>query len=286
MAERMDCYNEKTGEWMYNLAVPETLIQTQTRIDNASHQKSTEQVNIFIAQEYGSFYTLFSKLSSSNLERQNIIRFLYLATFMDYHNKLCLGNQRTDAKYMVFEDFPTVLNLTKVVATKTKNSLIKHHMISVDEDDHIIVNHEYCLKGTISKNMEDATRTRLFENAVRELYERARPSEHKKLDVLVTLLPFINYYHNVVCKCPDAEFIRDIKPYNLVDLCGILHYNPKNIYRLKKDLLDLTVKGEYVVAIIETGKSQTITINPRVYYRKGKMEDLDLLYKYFLMNNK
>ena len=205
---------------------------------------------------------------------------------MDYHNRLVLGNQLTDGKYMVVSDIPIVLNLTKVIAAKTMKELLKYELITIDKDDYIVVNQDYCLKGHVSESKQYYTKTRLFENAIRELYEKCKPTEHKKLNLLVTLLPFINYYHNIVCGTPDAEYIRDIEALTLFQLCGAVGYSEENISRLKKDLLALKVNGEDVVAIVETGSSQTITINPRVYYRKSMTKDLEPIYKYFLIKNK
>jgi len=265
------------------MSIPE-LKDIQRKKEYADHKKSIAQTNIFIAEKYGSFYFLFYKLTtSSNIEKQHIIRFLYLCTYMDYENKLVYGNQVTDRKYMVNGDLQEILKLNKSATIRTKEDLLKNGLMRIDECGHMIINSEYCLKGKIGKGQSKAMKTRIFENAVRELYEKSKPIEHRKLSMLVTILPFINFYNNILCYTPDAEEMYQMRTINLKQLCKITGYTENHIGRLKNDLLSLKVGGESVAAIIEIGKSQTITINPRIYYRASDLEKLEPLYKYFLL---
>jgi len=279
-------FDKVTGEFINEFRVNETMEETQSRRDNAKHRKSSDQTNVFMSEKFGNFCFMFSKLDSvTSVDKPTIIRFLYLCSFMDFEQKLCLGNQKTDAKYMTFEEIPGVLRLTKKIGERTRDALIENGLISIDEEDHIIVNKEYCLKGRIAAKLKDAIKTRLFDNSFKDLYEKSKANEHKKLYMLVKLLPFVNFYHNEICGNADVKFKRQIIPMNLKQIAEVLDYSPEHVSRLKKDLLSLKVNGEYVVAITETGKSQKVTINPRVYYRGTGMENLEPLYHIFSVDN-
>ena len=270
--------NEDRGE------VPNifTIEDAMRKIENAEHRKSKDETSLFMSEKYGSFYFLFYKLNSSNIEKQYIIKFLYLCTYMDYDNKLVYGSNR---RYMREDDLPEVLKLSINAANKTKTALILNGLMSISKDGNMTINKEYCLRGKIMKDQKKSMKTRLFENAIRELYEKATPREHGKLALLITLLPFINFNYNTICDNPEAEFEYQIKAKNLKDICKIVGYSERNVKRLKMDLLSLRVGGELVIAIVETGISQTVTINSRIYYRGSNLEAINELWNYFLIKN-
>jgi len=273
-----------TGEDLGIMAISE-LKDLQRKRDYSINKQENDKFNIELAKRYGKFYFLFFKLSTSNIEKQHVIRFLYLCIFMDYENKLVYGNAKKENRYMREEDLPEVLMLGKASINKTKESLLKHRLMFIDAEGHILINHEYCLKGKVLNDQKESMKIRMFEDAIRELYKKALPREHKKLSLFVALLPFINFYHNVLCKNPDCDFEYQIKPLNMKDICEVVKYSENHIAKLRKDLLDLRIGGELVVMLAITGEAEMIIINPRVYYRANLLKILDPISNKFLIKS-
>ena len=279
------CYDADTLEDLGVLPKSWSLEDMQKKMENSENKRSRDEFEVFIAKEYGSFCFLFYRLNTSDLGKQYIIRFLYLCSFADYDNILVYGKAKSERKYMTEAEFDTVLKLNKAMTYDTKEALIKNGLMYIDEYDHIIINREYCSKGKLEKAQNKALHIRMFGNAIRDLYEKSKPREHKRLSLLVTLLPYINFNFNIVCYTPEAEFEYQIRAMNMKDICRIVKYTDNQSSRLKRELLALRVGGELVVAIVETGDSETISINPRVYYRAGDLDILKPIWKYFLIKN-
>jgi len=191
---------------------------------------------------------------------------------MDYENHLLFGKAKKDNKYMIEKDFKEVMRLGKTEANKTKIAFIENELMFINEDGYLQINDRYSLKGKIEKGKKKESKIRIFEKAIKEIYEKSMPREHKKLTLLVTILPYINYYYNIVCHNPTCEYKSQLKVINLKDICEMVEYSDSHISRLKKDLLALRVNGELVVMFNEHDNAKFITINPRVYYKAGAKE--------------
>jgi hypothetical protein len=223
---------------------------------------------------YGSFYFNFYK-RFGNIEKQFLFRFIYLATFMNYDNLLSNGK-----RLLKESDLIDVLKLGKTEFYKTKNYLVDHNFIKIQENKTILVNDKYCKKGRINKTKSIEV-VRMFNDSIRELYEKATPKEHKKLALLIEVLPFINLKFNVICKNPKCEYEENIEPYSMSELCDILGYDKTHASRLKKDLLKLKVNNELVIGIFEKETGKSIYINPSIYYKGIKMDDIKKLQSMF-----
>lgn len=278
MAKQMGTYDLETGEIGNNIMTYD-LEDEQRSKKYIDKRKSDDEFKMKIDDMYGSFYFLFYNLISNNIEKQYIFRFLYLCTFMDYENHLLFGSSKKENKYMIEKDFKEVMKLGKTEANKTKLAFIDNELMFINDDGYLQINDKYCLKGKIEKGKKKESKIRVFETAIKELYEKAMPREHKKLTLLITILPYINYYHNVVCHNPTCEFRNQLKIINLKDICEMVKYSDSHISRLKKELLALRVGGELVVMFNETDNAKFITINPRVYYKAGasSVEYLDCI---------
>lgn len=56
-------------------------------------------------------------------------------------------------------------------------------------------------------------------------------------------------------------------------LCKLL--NQSNVTKLKRDLLSLTVNGRPVVLMASVMNKSVILINPAIYYKGTRVEDVD-----------
>ena len=266
----------------------ETLEDKQRKKNYSDRIASTEEMNIWIAKEYGSFYFIIFKMLKKDLKKQYIIRFLYICTFMNYSGLLLWGNAKKSERYMMEKDLQEILKLGTTETNKTKMALLYNELIFINKGGNLQVNDKFCFKGIVPNIYKKSSKIRIFEDAVRSLYEKSIPSEHKKLALLVMLLPYINIHNNILCHNPlcAPEFQLDI--IDLKKLCIMFEYSEDNKGRLKKDLLGLRVGKEKVVMFNEIDNAKSITINPRVYYG-GNVEDFKTLKgiaSYFDLNAK
>lgn len=218
---------------------------------------------------YGSFYFNFYK--RIKIEGQFLFRFIYLCSFMNYDGYL------SDGRRLLREaDFIDILLLGKSEYYKTKDYLLEKDLISINAEGLISVNSKYCKKGKINKTKVVEV-IRMFNNGIQELYQKALPREHKKLAILLDILPYINYKYNIICYNPTEENIELIKPIKMPDLCEMLGYDRSNSSRIKKQLFSLRVSGEKVIGLWQVENVDALLVNPRVYYKGGEEKGLDYL---------
>ena len=218
---------------------------------------------------YGSFYFNFYK--RIKIEGQFLFRFIYLCSFMNYDNYLSNGR-----RLLRESDLQDMLLLGKSEYYKTKDYLLGKDLISINAEGLISVNSKYCKKGKINKTKVVEV-IRMFNNGIQELYQKALPREHKKLAILLDILPYINYKYNIICYNPTEENIELIKPIKMPDLCEMLGYDRSNSSRIKKQLFSLRVSGEKVIGLWQVENADALLVNPRVYYKGGEENGLDYL---------
>ena len=227
--------------------------------------------------KYGGFYFLFYKLIDKGIKNQYIMRYLYLCTFMNYSGNLLFGNAKKEIdRYMTEKDLFEVLRLSDRETVRTKKIFKENELIFIDDKGNLQINNKYCVKGTVDINYKKDGKIRIFDNAISDLYTMATPSEHKKLSLLITLLPYINLHNNIICHNPRCEFKAQLEIIDMKEICRIVRYSETQSSRLRKELLALRVGGELVVMFGETDNAKFITINPRVYYG-GSVEDFKYL---------
>lgn len=246
------------------------------------YKNKIKEVHSELKDLYGTFYFNFYKKLNNKLSSQFLTRGLYLCSYMDYDNRL-VTRSSTNRKIPIYEkNLENILKLGRSETYKTKNILISSGLLISNEDKALSINPKLCKKGILENRKSEEIR--MFDEAIKELYEKAKPKEHKKLSLLFDLLPMINFQFNIVCKNPDEEIMEYIKPYDLKELSNIL--GKTNITYFKNDLLKLTVNNEPVCCINETKFGKFITINPRVYYKGGELENIKYLEGLFLIKNK
>jgi hypothetical protein len=246
----------------------------EKKLDILQMKEDQTEFQQYLLGCYGSFYFNFYKRFGT-IEGQFLFRFIYLATFMNYDNLLSNG-----VRLIKEEDLMEILLLGKTEFYKTKKYLIENDFISIQENKTILVNDRYCKKGKINKTKSIEV-VRMFNNAIQELYMKSTPKEHKKLALLIDILPCINLKFNVICKNPTCEYEENIQPYTMPELCSKLGYDKTHASRLKKDLFKLKVNNEMVIGIFEKENGKAIYVNPSVYYKGGKFEDIKNLQSMF-----
>lgn len=265
--------NQRTGEieqWLtyeekehldskYTSAYPES----KNRLNDENRVPSDDLFNMYISETCGTFYfNYFNNIKCSQYE----FRFLYLCTFMNYKNYLEYGNSKGENKLMIKNDLFEVLKLSRKETYNTIDYLIKNDLIKYDELGYIIVNEDISKRGKLSKKSIEIAR--IFDDYIKKLYEESLPKEHKKLGLLIKLLPYVHFSLNVICENPHEEKEELIKPYNLTQITKLLGYSTTQ--RLKRGLMDIKVNGEPVIMISKINNKNMVVVNPKIYYKGGK----------------
>lgn len=246
----------------------EKLSEEQERILELMRDKSLFKE--YIKEKYGSFYFSYYNNILDKLKPQYLTRALYLSSFMNYKNLLVEGTTRPIPIYE--EDLQRILRLSRAEMFNTKKELLAIDFLIINDDKTLSINEKFCKKGEIMKSNKNQ-KARIFNDAIKELYENAKPSEHKKLALLFKLLPYINLRWNIVCSNTDEEIKEMVVPLTIKTLAEIL--GQSNVTRLKKDLLSLTVNGKPVVIITSVLDKNAILINPSIYYKGTRLEDVE-----------
>lgn len=251
-------------------------------------QKVKTEFSEYINKTLGSFYFYFYNKIPKNLSKQYKIRFLYLCCYLKYNdplNRIVIGNTHAKKQYVLEKDLMSLLRLKKREYQYTRKILIENNLITINDDKTISLNREYSYKGKLNKKTIKNDFTRIFENGLKEIYEKSLPSEHKKIGLLIEILPFVNYSYNILCANPEEPDINFIKTLNIKNLCDIVGYSKSNYSKLKKELLKITINEEPAIMISDTLKNQTITVNPKLYYKGNNLESLQSIINYFYLKN-
>lgn len=251
-------------------------------------RKSKEKFSVFIDENFGSFFfnkynkTLDKFVVDGKYESAMAFRFLYLCTFMDYDNKLRFGcNFRgKERAFMIEKDLQEVLGLSERETRNTKKFLLSLGVLKMDSEGVLFVDRMYSKKGQITESFNRES-TRVFDGAIRKLYEESKAIEHKKLGLFIKLIPYINFKFNILCFNPKEEVEKLIKPMNMKEVCEIVGYNKTQSSRLKKDLFNIKVNGKCVIGLFETGAGTSIVINPNIFYAGNNLEELQWLNSIF-----
>lgn len=261
-------------------------------MDIANHKEAEEQKKRDIKQKFiekegfekdlvnqlGNFYfSFYTKLPK--IDKQYLFRFIYLSTYLKY-NDTKLAYKEDNGRYKLIKEYELqeLLKLKKAEYFNTKKALIENNLIHIDKDNNICINKKIHVLGDIVKTKQEYTR--IFKDSIRELYNKSTSREHKKLYIFYELLPYINYNLNIICtnvKEVDPELIE---PLDLNFIIDNLYINKQRSVA-KKQLLNITLGGEYLLIMISKYNKNFFAVNPKLYYKGNRKEDLNYLLDLF-----
>ncbi|WP_097032931.1 hypothetical protein [Clostridium tertium] len=284
-----------TGEILTAEEIVREHLQEETekrtnQVKGLNKRKSKEEVYQYLDFRYGSFsFNSYKRVielftSQDKFDGATCFKFMYLVTFMDYDNKLRYGCKYGDKhrEFMTLKDLPEVLRITGKQARIVKDKLIALGAITIDNNDNITINPDLVSKGKLNKGYKQNS-ARVFEETVRELYERSTAREHARLAIFIQLLPYINIYHNSICSNPEEKDARFIEPMSMPDICRVLGLNVEKASRTENELFKISVAGEYMIGKFLRYGKYSYCINPRLYYKGSNIEDLKALGNLFLI---
>ena len=248
------------------------------KVEGYSKKKKKDEFSKYINSNFGSFYfnNYMKLLKKLNNNTALLFRFLYLCTYADYDGYLKYGNYSYGVNhgYMTEKDFDEVFKMSKAMITKLKKELYDNNLIIKSKiDDRLIINGSFYTRGELCLG-DMLESSRVFDDGIKELYEKSNPREHKRIGVVIPLLPFLNKYHNILCNKPLERELKYIEPLTLREMCKIIGYDITNEDRLRKQLQNITVKNNPLVAYVSHAKAKFFVVNPALFYKGNCLDDL------------
>lgn len=288
MEYHKDLVDLHTGEHIGEgyIETPQSYQNKMEKLDNKMDGYRYYKENIlplpgFLQQEYGEFiHTRYDPLLKQlNYNTAVAFRFIYLSTFMNYNDGYIIYKDNKVDKH----GLSAIFNVSPNAFTGIFRSLIEPKLIMCDDKGYYYINPDYCYRGSVSDNKQyKSGYTRVFINSIRELYDKALDSrEHKLLGRLILVLPYVNIYHNVICKnIREKEMSKLILP-NSSELDTILHVSTRNSDKKIKELLEITVGGRPAILNISHNQAKMYAVNPSIYYGGTNLSHLRELDGYF-----
>lgn len=248
------------------------------KVEGYSKKKKKDEFSKYMNSNFGSFYfnNYMKLLKKLNNNTALLFRFLYLCTYADYDGYLKYGNYSYGVNhgYMNEKDFDEVFKMSKAMITKLKKELYDNNLIIKSKiDDRLIINGSFYTRGELCLG-DMLESSRVFDDGIKELYEKSNPREHKRIGVVIPLLPFLNKYHNILCNKPLERELKYIEPLTLREMCKIIGYDITNEDRLRKQLQNITVKNNPLVAYVSHAKARFFVVNPALFYKGNCLDDL------------
>ena len=238
--------------------------------------------NKLFLEQYGSFIFKENSDKSSKLENgltdSDIIRTLYLSTYLDYDSNLKYDNGKKMHKGDVFQ----VAGVNKNIFYEWYNKLLANGII-YETSRGVTMNTDYYIKGKLKKNTEY---NRIFIKGLRELYESNIGANQKTLGLVIRLLSYVNTYSNVLCWHPKIKDEKEAKYITVGELCEELGMEIRNASKLVRAISKIRVfDGQPLVIFFSDNehlKDNYLMFHPYISY-SGKNSDIEDVYKMFLI---
>ena len=268
-----------------------TLEEVAMNIVNSNEDEKEKEIRIgqFLAKKSEFETTLKSKLGRfyfsfynnlPKIDKQYLFRFIYLCTYLKYNDTRLALKLDNDRYTLIKEnELQELLKLSKSEYYRTKDVLINNDLICIDKDDNIHINNKISTLGN-TNNKNDFTR--IFKDAIQNIYKKSLPREHKKLALFIDLLPYVNFNLNIICFNPNEVQPIAIDPLTIKDIQKILGDNGgKNLSRLRNTLLNTFIGDEKAMLIVKDFEKEFFVVNPKMYYKGNRIDDLNYLINLF-----
>lgn len=248
-----------------------TVKQAEAQASYKKRNKSKLEFNEELIGHYGYFYFLRYDKVIELLEDDTAtaFRFLYLCTFGDRNGNIIAFDKHKCATY---EDFTHIFEKTTATVKYYLGSMVENKLI-YKESGYYKINPIY-YSNSLDDDESKRNSIRTFKEAIKELYRNSNVREHALMGQIIKLVPYINIYKNILCfniECADKDLIE---PLSKNDIASILKPEGTYGYEMLDKLLKSYCKSEPVMGVFESGCEEHYVINPRLFYRGNKKEDL------------
>lgn len=237
---------------------------------------SQKELHLYLRQEFGNFYFYFyNKLDKYDIKPQYKLRFLYLASHLDYNNGSMIIRGEYNTKIRLNRQTMKDILMLKGAEFNNTVKVLSECDLLIKDGKYYDLNTDCSSKGNVPKNKKDYTR--VFIKTIRDLYGKCEPKNHKQLYYIFKILPFVNLQFNIPCHNTDCETMNLVEPMKLPDVCDAIGYDRSSSNKLWKLIRGFKINGDYVVCKHTIDDKEYIAINPRVYYAGTRIENASYL---------
>ena len=213
----------------------------------------------------------------SNLTDSDIIKTLYLATYLDYDSYLKFDS----GKIMNKSDIKQIIGVNKNLFGTWYNKMIKLKIITEDNKG-IHMSKNYYIKGVITKTKDY---NRMFIEGTRQIYEDNKNANHTMIGQMIRLLPYVNAHTNVLCWNPTEVDTEKIVPITIGQLAKYFGYSGDE-KRLMRAMSKIRVFDSHPLVLFfndgDVTSESYLMFHPKVCY-SGKNDKMDEVYKMFVL---
>jgi hypothetical protein len=278
---RTDVMDLRTGEVIENVNV--TTQEERENYKRFLKQKEKCELKKMEIDEnykqYGNFVWLLYSVNQAlemGISPEVLTKLILISTYMNYDNKLMLPN----SKSMTKQDMYRLLAVSDSSCERFYNAVTSTGILTEGKDGCLCLNTDLFFKGTTQKDI-NINRMRLYIKSIRQLYNQAKPTEHKFLSYLFQAIPFMNVNYNMLCFNPMETDFDSVKAMQLKDYCSIIGYSPDNDRRLKTKLKKIRLDGIPVFSFVDNASGLFCYINPNVLYAGSKWDEVKILGKFY-----
>lgn len=234
--------------------------------------------------------------SNVGLDRANISRLIYLATYIDYNdreeNVLVKHGKNNKIEYLNKDDIKEIMNLSNATLSRFLKDL-KDNELLFEANDKFYISTKYFSKG--KSNFDKKKYTRVFIKTTRELYKGCSTRQHMKLSYVFCLIPFLNYETNILCSNP-TEINKDkLNRLGLSDICELLGLSTdkKSMHKFENDLYKISINidgNDYYMftRVITKGEyhNNYFIINPSIIWNGNTVDNAKETIKWLYFTKK
>lgn len=230
------------------------------------------------------------------LDRSNISRLIYLATYIDYNdreeNVLVKHGKNNKIEYLTKKDIKEIMMLSDATLSRFLNDLRSNELL-YEANDKFYITTKYFSKG--KSNFDKRKYTRIFINTTRELYKGCSTRQHTKLSYVFQLIPFLNYETNILCSNPNETDKNKLDKLGLIDICKSLGLSTdkKSMSKFEHDLYKISINidgNNYYMftRVITKGEycSNYFVINPNIIWNGSNIDETKDTIKWLYFNKK
>ena len=261
--------NFDTGEKIDNVTRIITEQQEHKIIEFRKHNNAA----IHIQDAYGEFffYKYDDFLSYLNYDLATAFRFLYLCSFADRDGKIFIGNEKP---VISEQDFIVLFDKSRTSVEYFCKDLINSELIYKDFSGIYRVNDNYFSKKIINDEDFRNRSTRVFDEAIQNLYKQLTSNEHTFAGELLKLIPYMNIRTNILCRNIDETIPERISPLSKDELQNIFRPNSDYGRKLRSRIEKFSIHSEPVIGKITLMYESHYFVNPRLFYRGDNINDL------------
>lgn len=137
-------------------------------------------------------------------------------------------------------------------------------IIVENENGSYSMNERYHFRGVVPIGLSVV---KSYSAKIQALYGKIRPED---LGLLYRMLPLVHYSTNTLCANPGETVPEKIYGLNRKELAAAIGVS---VGEISRRLSKMIVDGEYVIAKVSVGGSDSYMLNPWIFYRKTKKPD-------------